>query len=138
MQAFAYTHLKPARQFLLTRYWKSFNADKFSLVDPDRTLSLKPNGKAELMVKWKDLGEGPTLTYSLYEPPAGVSLGEVRNSEGASVLTVLADETAKPGVFPLLVRVSAVMDGSPDKQGKRKKANSVIFLPALRAEIGEK
>ncbi len=133
MQAFAYIHLKPARDFYVSRIWKGAHMEKFQLRTPD--LKLAPGGRAELAVAEKDLPTDSVVTYSLYEPPAGIQLGEVRRENGVAYLEILADAKLRPGDFNIVLRNTVVYPGRPGKDGKARKNTANNFFPAIRIHL---
>jgi hypothetical protein len=131
MQAFAYTHLVPAESFLAMQTWGSGHASRFSYVDPFRVLAA-PRGGTDRLDLWMKPAEGIEIEYSLLDPPAGITIAEAVGERGMVRLTIRASESAAPGKYNLIPRISCKFK---DKRGKR--AVERFLLPAVRMEVTE-
>ena len=131
MQAFAYTHLVPAQELLAMQCWGAGCASHFSYVDPFRVLRASRGGSAVLDL-WRKQAEGIEVEYSLLDPPAGITLAGVSGERGMVRLTIRASESAAPGKYNLIPRISCKY---VNEKGKRIVER--FLLPAVRMEVTE-
>jgi len=131
MQAFAYTHLVPAREFLAVQTWGPAHPRHFRPVFPDETLSLTPGGRTALRI-WRRSAPDTLAEYSLLDPPKGITIAETSESGGMVTLTLQAAEDAPVGAANIIVRVNYKYN-NPKNQNKR--ATDRLTLPAVRLRV---
>ena len=129
MQAFAYTHLVPAERLLAIQSWNAAGVRQIQFVDPNGVLTLVPGGKAELLL-WRRETADTELSFSLVDPPAGVTLADTRETPGMSTLVLQASADAAPVKTNLLVRVNYRYTNDKGKKNMER-----FLLPAVRMEV---
>lgn len=129
MQAFAYTHLVPAERLLAMQNWGAGSASRFYLVDPFQVLRVFSGGKTTLEL-WRRPAKESEAEYALVDPPAGISIAEKTEADGMVKLTIQATESAAPGKFNLIVRVTCKYKNRKGKRGVDR-----FLLPAIRMEV---
>jgi len=133
MQAFAYTHLVPAKELLAMQTWGAACASRFSYVDPFRVLKTVPGGSVALEL-WRKKSEITEVEYSLLDPPPGITLAGAAEDNGMVRLNIRAAENAAVGKFNVIPRLSCKFK-SKDKKHKGKTVTERFLLPAVRMEV---
>jgi hypothetical protein len=139
LQAFAYHHLVPAKQWLAAvaerrgaNYW-------WKLADDQRVrLAAGKATHVRFFAPPRALADRARLTLS--EPPDGIEIQDVQPGRGSVEIVLRADAAkVKPGLSGNLI-VEATIDWSPQAaQGKpagEKRRISIGMLPAVPFEIG--
>jgi hypothetical protein len=133
MQAFAYHHLVPAKEFIATVTYAG-RPVPWKLVS-DKPVKLAPGATASigLLVPRSRLTDELQLT--LNEPPEGVAIQGISGSPQGLAILLRADAKAKPGVKGNLI-VDAFMERASDNKKKTAQRRFPIgTLPAIPFEI---
>ena len=130
MQAFAYTHLVPAEELLAVYAWNPPESGGFRYVDPRLAPRLVPGGTAEIRLWTAKLPPEAKVSFSLLEPPAGVSVAGAHAGDGVTTLTLRAEPGAPEAVRNTAVGVEY---SYKTKNGRRQKVSFV--LPTFRMEV---
>ena len=129
MQAFAYIHLIPAEGLLAMQTWGTTGGSRFYPIDPFKAPKIAPGGKTTLEL-WRRPAKDTEAEYVLVDPPAGITLAEKAEADDMVRLVVQAAESAAPGKFNLIVRITYKYT---NKKGKRIVER--FLLPAVRMEV---
>lgn len=137
MQAFAYRHLVPAQNLVVSVQSSRFAAKPVRL-DEQVPVTVPCGGAANVMVKVPPFLELATIELALSQPPEGVSLGEVKVMPEGVAFAVQADGTAaKAGLSDNLIVEAFVYAVQQDKnrQPTEPKRTSVGILPAIPFQV---
>lgn len=140
-QAFAYTHLIPAREWLLSKTWGPAGCGNVMLNNPKQKNLVIPAGKsARLKLRRRKLPRGASVEFALHDAPKGLTLAKTevkeRNRGWAEITLVFhAAADVKPARFNQLIKCIYHFQSRPDKEGKVFPRKSEFFLPALLFEI---
>ena len=142
-QAFAYTHIIPASEWLLVKHWVMYGGDFFTLANPKQTVvRIRPGKTAQLKLNRRKLPPDSTFEFLLKDAPAGLTLQKTEVFEKAKgnaeiVLTFHAAENLKNLRMNLTVNGIFHYKTKPNREGKVFQRKSQFVLPALRFETGE-
>lgn len=142
-QAFAYTHIIPASEWLLVKHWVMYGGDFFTLANPKQTtLRIRPGKTAQLKLNRRKLPPDSSFEFLLRDAPAGLSLQKTEVIEKAGgkaeiILTFHAAENLKNLRMNLTVNGIFQYKTKPNRDGKVFQRKSQFVLPALRFETGE-
>ena len=128
MQAFAYTHLVPAQEFLAAQTWGVAHPRHFQMVFPGEVLSVLPGSKTTLRL-WRRVVPDTEASYSLVDAPKGITLAGSSEKDGMVLLDIQAAEDAPAGPVNLIVTVNY------KHTNKNKRVTDRIMLPALRLQV---
>ena len=136
MQAFLYRHLTPVQEMLVVVQGGRRPGGTIHAVDAD-PLRLPAGGTGELRISVSAMAELSRLSLTLYEPPAGMVLQNVRKEKGALILEIATSgEDLSVGLKDNLVIEVAF---KPDRGARERAANAQAFplgvLPAVPFEI---
>jgi len=133
-QAFAYRHLVPAQEWLVTVAGRSF-ARPLEPFSPDRPVRIPLGGKVELRVQQVPAVRNRRVYLQLEDPPAGITM---EATSGASpLLTLTADaKQAREGTRGNLI-IAAFVERPAAAQNRQAAAQRVLlgYLPAIPFEI---
>lgn len=137
MQAFAYSHLVPAKSLMVgvqggKRYLPPIG------ISGESALTLPTSGTATVRIQAPTRPLAQKIELELKDPPKGVALSDVQFVPGGATLTFSASADAKPGTGDNLI-VEAFMHPS-NQNADKKKANqakrfSIGVLPAIQLQI---
>lgn len=124
MQAFAYWHVVPAEELLLSRVRTRYRLPAIELAGPG-PVRLSPGGTATVLFRAAGLPSLDRIRFALSDPPAGVTLAGATATPDGLVLTLAAaaDAAADAAPEPLIVTVSA--------DGGRGRETPLGVLPAI-------
>ncbi|MEW6071834.1 MAG: hypothetical protein AB1726_04460 [Planctomycetota bacterium] len=134
-QAFLYRHLVPAAEFLAAVTARGPRVSfRFS---PDSPVRIAPGGTAELRLPGPRRGAPGALRFVLDDPPAGITLEEVRTRRAETTLLLRAGADLEPGGEEnLIVAVLLERTVTPEGGGAaRTRLVPLGILPAVRLEI---
>jgi len=135
MQAFAYWHLVPAQELLAVVLDPRHAGPPLVPRQTPASVRLPLGGTAEVVFVVRQPPK-VQVTLELREPPAGISLREVRTEPGRLVLVLQSDGKGSPVGFAdnLIVEGFTSLPARPDsKQPPRR--TSVGFLPAIPFQV---
>ncbi|MCI5778885.1 MAG: hypothetical protein MR051_03570 [Lentisphaeria bacterium] len=154
MQAFAYTHIVPARQMLFSRERRGPGRERFSWAEPrdkvtlDRELTLTAN------MNLRNLPADAEAELVMVDPPKWLHTVPERTKRAVSgQVKSVPENRKKPAYFPLRIGLRAAPEGRgqavnqlfkvvwkynsrPDKDGKVRRIVQESILPAVRIEGG--
>ncbi len=139
MQAFLYRHLLPAEE-LLVMVQKSRGRMPPVTLSGHSTIQIPRGGSARVRVNTR-LGKSSLKEFKLvlYDPPAGLSLLDVKAESNGLVFRLKADREKMTKGFADNIIVEAIREYYPkDKNGtvsKRKRTYSWGYLPAIPIEV---
>lgn len=134
MQAFAYHHLVPAEQLLVT-VSRGFNTISLDMSKGER-LAIPAGGSATVSFKAKPALYNSQVKLELSDPPAGVTLGNVTTTSAGFTVVLKADD--KHAGYTDNLILEAFTELSPQGKasaGGQKQRVSVGVLPAIPFEI---
>ena len=140
-QAFAYSHLVPSEEWLLSKVWGPQGSQLISLANPRQSrLNLLAGGTAQLRLKRRKLPEQSALTFQLRNAPDGLALAqteviEKKKGQAEIILTFRADSQIKPQRINLPVTVIYQYQTKPNAAGKTFRQKSEYTLPSLLFDI---
>lgn len=143
-QAFAYTHVIPSEEWLLSKTWAPTGFFNIAYENRKLTNVKIVRGKTVKIVLIRaKLPPKSDLVCQLNNPPEGLTLEktDIKNLEKGKAqvtLTVRAAETMKPQRFNLPVTAVFNYVTPPNKEGKTFQRRSEFTLPVLLFEITEK
>lgn len=155
MQAFAYTHIVPARRMLFTKRWKYSGAEKFSWASKHPVAKLAPEAKLAVNVNPRNFPEDAEAELEIIDPPDWVKVvpNDASRARPGQIISPKQGEKVKPYRLALtlarkpegkgkavnqLFKVVYKYNSKPDKEGKIRRVTSEIILPAVRLEGGSK
>ena len=155
MQAFAYTHIVPARRMLFTKRWKYSGAEKFSWASKHPVAKLAPEAKLAVNVNPRNFPEDAEAELEIIDPPDWVKVvpNDASRARPGQIISPKQGEKVKPYRLALtlarkpegkgkavnqLFKVVYRYNSKPDKEGKIRRVTSEIILPAVRLEGGSK
>ena len=142
-QAFAYTHLVPSEEWLLSKTWGPYGSQFIALADSRQSrIRIKAGKTALLKLKQRKLPEHSSLEFQLKNAPPGLSLDRIEIGKTAKgwteiSLPIQADEKMKSTRINLPVTVLFSYQTKPNKDGKVFKRKSEFILPVLLFDIRE-
>jgi len=138
MQAFAYRHLVPAQEFMVSVMGARRAAPPITLAE-STPVRIPVGGTAQVRVNVPPLPALSNIQLELSEPPPGVTLGAVTMEPGSAVLEFKADAQAAPAGYADNLIVQAfgeiVASGQGDKAAEQKRRVLLGVLPAIPFEI---
>jgi hypothetical protein len=138
MQAFAWRHLVPAAACLAMVTGEGRNAP-LPKWEQRRPVRIPSGGRASVRLAGLPRGALQRVHFDLDEPPAGVSLEDVREEDGAVVLVLRADrKAAVPDTGDNLIVEVYSGPAEPRKAGPKAKPPPERYLgvlPALPIEV---
>ena len=143
-QAFAYTHVIPSEEWLLSKTWPPTGFFNVAYENRNLTNVKIARGKtAKIVLIRAKLPPKSDISCLLNNPPKGLTLEktDIKNLEKGKAritLTVRAAETMKPQRFNLPVTAVFSYVTAPNKEGKTFQRRSEFTLPVLLFEITEK
>ena len=132
MQAFAYHHLVTTDQFLAMVVGGGRTSPKLSLPQGDR-LIIPANGTAEVTYAMKNMPTA-SIHMELSDPPAGVTLQDVKTTRGECTLVLKADGKHIGYADNLIVQAYTDINAKGKGKGQKQRI-SVGILPAIPFEI---
>jgi len=139
MQAFLPLHLVPSQVLLACVTKAGFRAVPMSLVDDRVLINIPAGGTARVTARIPVRMQAETFILELKEPPAGISIGDVKVEDGLLSFILKTDVTEDKNGFAdnLIVEVFTNSPvGKPDDKGVRAlKKISRGFLPAIPIEV---
>jgi hypothetical protein len=135
MQAFAYRHLVPAKDLMVTTTRRALASVSLDMADGDR-MAIPAGGSARVSFLMRPSMPNAQVHLELSDPPAGVTLGDVAVTRRGFTLTLKADD--KHAGYADNLIVEAFTEASP--KGKaggsgQKQRVSLGVLPAVPFEI---
>ena len=129
MQAFAYYHLVPAQQLLVTPVRGTRFTPLMALADtaPAR---IPAGGRVEVTCTIRPMPNLP-LTFQLSNPPAGVTLEKAATGPDSVTLTLRADDKHAGYADNLIVEIFAEIEIPRPDGTKKKQRVSAGVLPAI-------
>jgi hypothetical protein len=148
MQAFAYHHLVPTREFMVMMRGGKWASAPISVIKQG-LLRIPLGGAAKVKVKVPKKINIRNPQFELSDPPKGITLHDPQINEGVLTFSLAADaESLKPGYADnLIVSVSAEVEGpkkGPKAQApangatQEKRRATVGVLPAIPIQITKK
>lgn len=136
MQAFAYRHLVPAGEWMLTvarAKAGGASALKVSLTNP---VKVRLGGTARISLSGPPLGANEEYAFQLSDPPEGLSVQDTSTSRNAVQLVVAADsKLAKVGTKGNLIVEAYIARVTKDDDATEKRKTLIGILPAIPFEV---
>ncbi|MCM8759243.1 MAG: hypothetical protein NC906_05670, partial [Candidatus Omnitrophica bacterium] len=132
MQAFAYTHLVPSENLIVSVIRQKFRQIKPNIPQTD-TLKIPAGGFTTIKCeteRWFRPGLTTSLWFDLKNPPEGIKIKEIYFDSGYYNLTIMADEKIAGYKDNLIIEI---FEEISLQQGKRK--TPAGFLPAIPFEV---
>ncbi|MHB0936373.1 MAG: PPC domain-containing protein [Armatimonadota bacterium] len=129
MQAFAYYHLVPAQQLLVTLTRAARFTPSFSLATAV-PVRLPSGGRAEVACSIRPMPNLP-LTFQLIDPPPGVTLEKATTGPDGVTLTLRADDKHAGCADNIIVEIFAEIEVPRPVGTKKKQRVSAGVLPAI-------
>ncbi|HEX2950876.1 MAG TPA: hypothetical protein VHV83_15140, partial [Armatimonadota bacterium] len=135
MQAFAYHHLMPARELLaMVTSWGRFTLQQNQRNDDP--LHIPSGGSARLAFSIQPAMAKTQVHLELLDPPAGVTLADVKTMQRGFTLTLKADNKHAGYADNLIVEAFTEVDAKRAANGPAQKQRvSLGVLPAIPFEI---
>ena len=143
-QAFAYTHVIPSSEWLLSKTWPPTGF--FTVFYENRQLAkvkITAGKTAKIVLRRMKLPAKTGLAFQLNNAPKGLTIEKVQTKElekGKAEVTLIlrAGKDMKPQRFNLPVTAVYSYTTSPNKEGKTFQRRSEFNLPILLFEITDK
>ena len=137
MQAFAYYHLVPAEQLMLTVSRGGLISPSLDMPAGER-LRIPAGGTAQVSFGMRVMPNSP-IKLELSDPPPGVTLQDVTITRGGVTLTLKADDKHTGYADNLIVEAFTSVDakGKAGAAGKTQRVSAGV-LPAIPFEIVQK
>jgi hypothetical protein len=130
MQAFAYFHLTPVQQLAVTVTRSGRFAPSVAL-EVSEPLRIPANGRAEIKCKIDPMPDVP-LQFTLSDPPAGITLHEVKPQADGFILVLGVGEQQAGFTDNLIIEASTEIEFKRNKDdAPRKRRVPLGILPAL-------
>jgi hypothetical protein len=135
MQAFAWRRLVPVQQAMICGLGTDRRKPLWSPVE--NRLRLPAGGTVKLRFAVPQGQAGNQIQMVLSDPPDGIAIGDVSQTEGFLFVQFSADRSVKPGLAGnLIVEASAVkQSNASDPQPKNKRPVPLGILPAIPFEV---
>ncbi len=131
MQAFAYHHLVPAEDLMVTISGKARARFPARLLDKG-PVKVKAGGTVLAQLAIPKASASNKIQLILSDPPEGISLKKVRVFDGGAILTIHADgEKVKPGLRGNLILEAYPASAKPGPGGR----GALGTLPAIPFEV---
>ncbi|MCM8821823.1 MAG: hypothetical protein NC831_03295 [Candidatus Omnitrophica bacterium] len=132
MQAFAYFHLVPSKDLVVSVNRARFRQLKTS-IQQQGGVKIPAGGSAIITCeaeKWFKPGSSMSLSFELNNPPDGIKIADVSFEAGKYILTLSADKKLSGYRDNLIIEV---FEEVAQKQGRKK--TPAGFLPAIPVEV---
>ena len=154
MQAFAYTHIVPARQMLFSRERRGPGRERFSWAEPRDKVTLDRETTLTVNMNLRSLPADAEADLVMVDPPKWLNVVPERTKRAAAGQVKPAPENRKkPAYYPLRIGLRAAPEGKgmavnqlfkvvwkynsrPDKDGKVRRIVQESVLPTVRVEGG--
>ncbi len=137
MQAFAYRHLAPAQDLLLSVIGAGRLAPQVDL--PPGAVEIPSGGSATLHLGTRRNRVPDTIRFDLLGAPDGLTLGEVTMAVGVVNVTLNAADTLPPGttdnVVLEVIYETPARPAAGDQPARARQRTSIGYLPAIRFEV---
>ncbi|MBO5681431.1 MAG: hypothetical protein J6T08_06920, partial [Lentisphaeria bacterium] len=154
MQAFAYTHITPAQNLLLSALWKNPGLSKFNWQDKPGTVKLDKDVTLTVNINTRNHPKDARAELMLIDPPSWLKVrpgkshiaepGKVKSVTGKAKMvphplkiTLHAEKEGKGKAVNQLFKVCWQYNSKPDKNGKIRRITQEVILPARRIEGGK-
>ena len=154
MQAFAYTHIAPAKTLLLTSFWKNAGFGKFTWAKKPAPVKLDKDVTLTVNLNTRNHPKDAYAELVMVDPPAWLKVrpgkahiaepGKVKTVTGKAKmvphplkLTLYAEKEGKGKIVNQQFKVIWKYNNKPDKNGKIRRITQEIPLPVLRIEGGK-
>ena len=155
MQAFAYTHIVPARQLLLTGVRTVPGRERFAWADSMERVSLERDATVTAQVNLRGVPADAEAELVMVDPPPWlkarpgsahrIAKGTIKPAQGKGApvyqplsLTLYAAPEGKGKAVNQLFKIIWKYNGRPGKDGKARRFEHQSFLPTVRVEGGGK
>lgn len=136
MQAFAYRHLVPAGEWMLTVAREKAGGASALKVSQANPIKVRLGGTARISLSGPPLGANEEYAFALSDPPEGLSVQDTSTSRNAVQLVVAADsKTAKVGMKGNLIVEAYIARVTKDDDATEKRKTLIGILPAIPFEV---
>lgn len=136
MQAFAYHHLVPADELMLMVTRTGMISPTLDMAEGER-MRIPAGGSAQVSFSMNPPRPNAPIHLELSDPPAGVTLQDVKTTRRGFTVTLKADDKHVGYADNLIVEAFTEI-AVPDKKNTQKQRVSAGVLPAVPFEIVEK
>lgn len=136
MQAFAYRHLVPAGDWMLTVAREKVGGASALKVALSQPVKVRLGGTARISLSGPPLGSGEEYAFALSEAPDGLSVQDASTSRNSVQLVLAADsKLAKVGTKGNLIVEAYVARVVKDDDSTEKRKTLIGILPAIPFEV---
>ncbi|MCC6355721.1 MAG: hypothetical protein IT577_17680 [Verrucomicrobiae bacterium] len=136
MQAFAYRHLVPADDWILTVAREKVGGASALKVSQSQPVKVRLGGTARISVTGPQLGGEEEYVFMLSEPPDGLSVQETTSTRNVFQIVLAADsKLAKVGMKGNLIVEAYIARVTKDDDATEKRKTLIGILPAIPFEV---